>query len=138
MKRLFYILSFLSVVLLVQAAASGIIPDQQRPTEKKEGISDTIPQDTLPVRQRMQARRSRNSQRRNYTNPMDSIRQAIAERALRDSLPDMETLMEPADSLTLDSLMADSLEERGLILPVDSLPSDTVQKKKDGPTGQNI
>ncbi len=133
MKRLFYILSLLSVVLLVQAATDGIMPYQHRPTQKKEGISDTIPQDTLPVRQRMQARRSRNSQRRSYTNPMDSIRQAVAERALRDSLLDMDNPTEVIDSLALDSLVADSsLVQRGLSLPADSLASDTVQKKKDG------
>ena len=84
MKRLFYILSFLSVVLLVQAATGSFILDQHRPTQIKGGVSDTIPQDTLPVRRRMQARPSRNSQRRNYTNPMDSIRQAIAEDRLGD------------------------------------------------------
>ena len=127
MKRLFYILSLLSVVLLVQAATDGIMPYQHRPTQKKEGVSDTIHQDTLPVRQRMQARRSRNSQRRSYTNPMDSIRQAVAERALRDSLLDMDNPTEVIDSLALDSLVADSsLVQRGLSLPADSLASDTV------------
>ena len=64
---------------------------------------------------------------------MDSIRQAIAEKALRDSLPDMEMPTELVDTLALDSLFSDSvLAERGLILPADSLASDTARKKKDG------
>lgn len=93
-------------------------------SEGIKGVSDTIvPQDTVPIRKRAQARRSRNSSRRNYKNPMDSIRQMVAEQALRDSVPQVESM--GLDSLSSDSLITD-------LASTDSLGQDTVAPKNQG------
>ena len=109
------------LVLLVHAATQTIALPALG-ISGKEGISDTIPQDTVPLRQRVQARRSRGSKRRTYTNPLDSIRQANADKALHDTVPQPKA---PQDSLAGDSA---SLSNRELALGADSLGADTVKK----------
>lgn len=130
MKRLLYILTFLLLVLLVHASAGvpiALYPQHGRTTVVPQ---DTAKQDTTPVRRRQQARRARNSQRRNYKNPMDSIRQAVAAQALGDTLqeqlvgPDtLATATLPADSLSLDSVPK---KNSGLDSPVSYAAKDSV------------
>ena len=86
MKRITHILAFLFLVILVHATTGDFFVSGLAQSDKA-GISDGIPQDTVPLRQRMRARRSRNSNTRNYKNPMDSIRQAVAAQALLDLKP---------------------------------------------------
>lgn len=130
MKRLLYILTFLLLVLLVHASAGvpiALYPQHGRTTVVPQ---DTAKQDTTPVRRRQQARRARNSQRRNYKNPMDSIRQAVAAQALGDTLQEQlagpDTLAAatlPADSLSLDSVPK---KNSGLDSPVSYAAKDSV------------
>lgn len=130
MKRLLYILTFLLLVLLVHASAgvpTALYPQHGRTTVVPQ---DTAKQDTTPVRRRQQARRARNSQRRNYKNPMDSIRQAVAAQALGDTLQEQlagpDTLAAatlPADSLSLDSVPK---KNSGLDSPVSYAAKDSV------------
>lgn len=93
-------------------------------------MTDTIvPQDTVPIRNRARARRARNSERKNYKSLMDSIRQAVADQARLDSVPQVE---EPVpDSLPADSLSGDSIARTEVALQ-DSLALDSVPKNNSG------
>lgn len=124
MKRITHILAFLFLVVLVHATTGDFFVSGLAQSDKA-GISDAIPQDTVPLRQRMKARRSRNSNTRNYKNPMDSIRQAVAAQALQDSIPQNEAVVPDSSDVNLSLALNDSLA-------ADTLALDTVSKKKDG------
>lgn len=122
MKRLVYIISLLMLFLLMRAAAMDLPVSPW----KGENISlaDTlIRKDSVGIRERVHARRSRNSQRQTYVNPMDSILRMEAD-SVRNVIP---------DSVRSDVNLPDSLVALPGVdsLSVDTMQSDTVAEKKD-------